>query len=153
MKKALILFVVISFILTCSTAFSQVKPKIDSVKKDAKAKVQVKKASFPAVDLIKSAESYVLIAELPGVSSKNITLEYIEGEKNYVELAGTKGDVALKTKGKKVQAERFIGKFNRKVNIADDIIKSKISAEFKDNILVVTLPIRKFQVKTSIKIK
>ena len=155
MKKIIILFIAGLFLLTCSPVFAQqaARKSKAAVKKAAVKNAPVSKAVFPAVDIIKSAESYVLIVELPGVSSKNVNLEYIEGEQNYVELTGTKTDVSIKTKGKKITKERFIGKFSRKLNIADRIIKDKISAEFKDNILIVTLPILKYQVKTTIKIK
>ena len=153
MKKRIVFLLVSVFVFTSTFAFAQSKPRIELAKKEAVKKVPAPKVIFPSVDVIKTAESYILIIELPGLSSKDLSLEYIEGEKNYVELKGTKADVDIKAKGKKVIAERFVGKFDRKIDIADDVVKDKVTAEVKNSILIVTLPIRKYQVKTSIKIK
>ncbi len=152
MKKLLIAFAVGSLLLTTS-AFAQNKGK--NLKKEVKTAAQKTKSNFlfPAVDVIKSAEKIVVIAELPGLTKKDFNLEFIEGEKNYLEISGIKPDIKLKVKGKKIQSERFVGKFVKKINIKERIVKSKISAEFKNNVLVVYLPILKYKVKNKIKVK
>ncbi|MBN1522292.1 MAG: Hsp20/alpha crystallin family protein [Candidatus Aureabacteria bacterium] len=143
----------IGFFLMSSVAFAQEKAPEKKPEAQPKKEEKAAKAEFPSVDIVQTTESLILIAELPGLSSKDITVEYIEGEKNYVEISGTKGDVDLKVKGDKILTERHVGKFVRKVDVPERIVKDKITAEFKDSVLVITLPILKYQVKTSIKIK
>ncbi|MCK5707248.1 MAG: Hsp20/alpha crystallin family protein [Candidatus Aureabacteria bacterium] len=157
MRKLVLLFIAAVFLVSSAPAFAQQKSKTAKakakVKAAAKKEITKQKNVFPVADVIKGNETYVVIAELPGVASKDINLEYIEGEKNYLEITGTKNNVALKVKGKKIVSERYLGKFSRKIDLGDRIVKDKISAEFKDNILIITLPILKYQIKTSIKIK
>lgn len=150
MKKVLTILA-IGTLLFATTTFAQTKGTKKFVKKAVKS--TEKKSSFPAIDVIKSAEKIVVIAELPGVSKKDFNLEFIEGEQNYLELTGVKQDIKLNIKGKKIQSERYIGKFAKKINIKERIVKNKITAEFKNNVLIVTLPILKYQVKTTIKVK
>lgn len=158
MKKLVVVVIAIVFAMTAVSVYAQEAPKaIDKEVKSATgavtAKAKDEKPVFPFADVIKTAETFVVICDLPGVLSKDVNIEYVEGEKNYLEITGTKNDVAAAGKGEKVAAERFTGKFSKRIELTEKIIKDKIVAEFESNTLVITLPILKYQVKTTIKIK
>jgi HSP20 family molecular chaperone IbpA len=159
MKKLAVLVIAIVFAMTAVSVYAQeAAPKaIDKEVKSATAAVTAKakdeKPVFPFADVVKTGETFVVICDLPGVLSKDVNIEYVEGEKNYLEITGTKNDVAAAGKGEKVAAERFTGKFSKRIELTEKIIKDKILAEFENNTLIITLPILKYQVKTTIKIK
>ena len=151
MKRFFTVFLTLIFLMSCS-AFAEAKKAGNKAKPQA-AKTSEVKSEFPSVDIVQTTESLILIVELPGISKKDISVEYIEGEKNYIEITGTKGDIKLKASGNKILSERHVGKFVRKIDIPERIMKDKITAEFENGILLITLPILKYQIKTSIKIK
>ena len=91
----------------------------------------------PMVDLVEKPEAYVVIAELPGIEAKDISLDL-------------SGDVLTIT-GEKVQdtehsdanfhfQERHYGAFQRAVTVPSSVNSDAIVASFDKGTLTVTLP-------------
>ena len=98
----------------------------------------MEKALSPSLDIKESDKDYRLVAEIPGVSEKDIELEVsnrvlsIRGEKR--EDKEEKGD-----KGYHVMERRY-GSFLRSISLPEDVDETKIEAKVADGLLSVTLP-------------
>lgn len=91
----------------------------------------------PAVDILEKDGNLVLRAELPGMTEKQIELK-LEG--NTLTL---KGERKMDTEDKKNnyhRVESFYGSFIRTFRLPDTVDMDKISADYKNGVLTVTLP-------------
>lgn len=90
----------------------------------------------PAIDIYEDENGFYLYADLPGFSQENLQVRYenrtltISGERKTEEIAGRRYH----------RTESFTGRFQRAFSIPIDIEVEKIEAEFKNGLLVVTLP-------------
>ncbi len=91
----------------------------------------------PAVDVIETRDAFVVSADVPGISKKdlNITLTgtvlSIQGEKKEED----KGD-----KGRKFfRRETWAGNFRRTLDLPETADPEKVSADLKDGVLTVTI--------------
>jgi HSP20 family protein len=93
---------------------------------------------FPAINVSEGKEAYVVTAELPGLSAKDVNVEYADG---VLHISGEKAqEEETKENGRKYYMwERSFGAFQRSFPIPG-IMDAKIEAEFKDGVLKVTLP-------------
>ena len=88
------------------------------------------------MDITEDENSFKIIADLPGMEKDKIKIIVeddilsISGER----VAGTD------TQGDRVWSERFDGNFSRSFRLGDSIDASGMSADYKNGILVVTLP-------------
>ena len=91
----------------------------------------------PSVDIVEQDDKLTLAAELPGIDKNEVKISLqnnvltIEGEKK--QLTEIKEDDDFKT-------ERFYGKFCRSFAMSSDIDSEKISADYSNGVLTVTLP-------------
>ncbi len=93
----------------------------------------------PAIDLIEKKDSYVIRAELPGVAREHIDIGF---EKNVLTISGQKSAL-LEAKDEELRvfaAERVSGSFSRSLRMPDYIDGDRISAEYQDGLLTVTIP-------------
>ena len=90
------------------------------------------------VDVKDNGKEYELSAELPGMQKENISLDYTN---SYLTISAQKNEEKNDTdsKGNYLRRERHFGSMSRSFYI-DNIDETKISAEFKDGVLKVTLP-------------
>ena len=91
----------------------------------------------PAVELNEQNGNYQVKAELPGVKKENIDVEV--GEDVITIKAETKKEEEEKKENIYRNEIRY-GKFKRTLELPSNVDNSKVSAEFKDGILTVTLP-------------
>ncbi|HEU5078706.1 MAG TPA: Hsp20/alpha crystallin family protein [Opitutaceae bacterium] len=83
---------------------------------------------FP-VDLYEDQENYFVRAELPGVDRADINVEVVEDFLNITASRKTKdGD----------QEQSY--SLSRSVNVADNVQADKVSAQYENGVLTVTLP-------------
>ena len=91
----------------------------------------------PAVDVAETDKAYEVTAELPGMDESNIEVKLaddvltIKGEKKE-EKEGNKKDYYV--------SERRYGSFQRSFTVPAGVDSSKIEANFKNGVLIVTLP-------------
>ncbi|MDD2389083.1 MAG: Hsp20/alpha crystallin family protein [Desulfobacterales bacterium] len=91
----------------------------------------------PAVDIYETDESYVLKAEIPGVSKEDVVVELKD---NILTLSGER------LADKKIEEERYyrkercFGTFYRAFTLRDRVSPEKIKAKTKDGILEIEIP-------------
>ena len=83
--------------------------------------------SLPSTKSTKSDSEYKLEISLPGLNKKDLTIDTENGILT----------ISNETQG------QFTGVFKKQYNIPDEVDDEKISAEFKDGVLTVILPISK----------
>jgi HSP20 family protein len=109
----------------------------------------------PAIDVVEKKDAYVLYAELPGVDASKADISF---EQNVLTVRGTKRS-AIESNGKDelrvYAAERVTGGFERSIKLPEFVDGERISAEFTDGLLTVTVPkaqaaqARKIDIKTA----
>jgi HSP20 family molecular chaperone IbpA len=93
----------------------------------------------PALDVVEKHDAYLVVAELPGVDQSQIELSF---EQNVLTIRGTK-DTSYDTKGGELRvyaAERVTGAFERSIRLPEFVDGERISAEFRNGLLMVTIP-------------
>ncbi len=94
----------------------------------------------PAVDVVEQKDSYVLYAELPGVDASQVDISF---EQNVLTLRGTKRaaiDAAKQGELRVYAAERVHGAFERSFKLPQFVDGDRISADFTNGLLTITVP-------------
>lgn len=91
----------------------------------------------PSIDLYEKVDAFMLEADLPGVKGEDVTVE-LEG--NELILEGRRSEEHTHNDGRFYRQERSFGEFVRRVELPESVDKDKITAEFHDGVLRVTLP-------------
>lgn len=96
-------------------------------------------AWVPAADVMESADSIVVTCELPGMSADDVEIHL---ENNVLTIQGEKKEVrAEEDKDRRYHLwERTYGAFHRSFTLPRTVDADKISAEFANGVLTVTLP-------------
>ncbi|XP_066252009.1 small heat shock protein C2-like [Euwallacea similis] len=92
---------------------------------------------LPACDFYETKESYCLSLELPGISKESIDIS-ISGDSLIV-----KGEKTCNNESKDKQfyhRERYYGSFYRSIQLPVNVEQDKVSANFSDGVLNVTIP-------------
>ena len=92
--------------------------------------------TFPAVNLFKQGHSYVLKAEIPGLSKESIEVEV---KNDCIRISGSRRPDFSSPEVSLHRAERDFGKFDRTVKLPIQIDRDRILAEFEDGILTVKM--------------
>jgi HSP20 family protein len=96
------------------------------------------RVAAPPLDVIEHADRLEVKVDLPGVTEKELEVEFAEGR---LAIRGTRSAPAPQAEGARVlHRERRGGRFERVLAVGDQVDVSKISARFHDGVLVVTLP-------------
>jgi HSP20 family protein len=91
----------------------------------------------PAVDVREDANNYYVEAALPGMKKEEISLEL---ENNVLSIKGERKFERKEDKQNYHFMERSYGSFYRSFSLPKNIDAEKISAEYKEGVLNVTLP-------------
>jgi len=92
---------------------------------------------IPSVDILEKDGNLILHAELPGMTEKQIELK-LEGN-----MLTLKGERKMENEDKKSnyhRVESFYGSFTRSFRLPDTVDSGKISADFKNGVLTITIP-------------
>lgn len=104
----------------------------------------------PSLDVASDDKEYSVKVELPGIEADDITIEY---SGNTLTIKGEKRQ-EVEEKGKNYyHVERQYGAFQRRLNIPDDGDAENITSNFKNGVLLVTIPRKALPQKESKKIK
>lgn len=95
------------------------------------------RGSYPSIDMFRKGEDTVLTAEIPGVKKEDIKIEiknnlfrvYGERKLNYPENASFH------------RVERRNYKFDRTIRLPHRVDADKVKADYKNGVLMVTLPV------------
>jgi len=93
----------------------------------------------PAVDISEEDNRYLIEAELPGLSEKDVQLELKDGIL-YLSTAKKESKEEKSAKNRWLRRERREFQFSRSFDLPDNIDVEKIEATFRDGLLTVTLP-------------
>ncbi len=91
----------------------------------------------PAVDIHEEDKQFVVRADLPGVTPKDIE---ITAEKGVLTLRGSRDFEQKSDDGHYSRIERVSGKFVRTFTLPENVVTEKINAKFKDGVLELTIP-------------
>ena len=93
----------------------------------------------PAVNVAETKDEFTVTAELPGMKSENVVVDFTEG---MLTIRGEKVDEKTEKDDDRTfyMWERRFGTFQRTLPFPGGIDDKKIAAEFKDGVLTVHLP-------------
>ena len=89
----------------------------------------------PALDLYQDNDNIVAVVELPGLRKEDLEISLQDGT---LTISGERKEGTVKEGA--ARTERFTGKFRRSVTLPAQVDVNKVSASYKDGILMVTLP-------------
>ena len=92
---------------------------------------------IPYVDVIDSANEYVVKAELPGLKKENVQIELAPNELSITARAGVEAEEKGKTY---LHRERAFSTFRRRIGFGERIDIEKASANIAEGILEIKLP-------------
>lgn len=92
---------------------------------------------FPAVNIHEDKESYIVRAELPGISNQDIDIQ-ITGRN--LSIAGERKIMDQDESVKYHRREREAGKFSRIIGLPSDIDAEKVDAKMVNGMLEITIP-------------
>lgn len=93
--------------------------------------------SLPQIDIHENDKAYVIEAELAGMNEKDVELAVKD---DVLTLKGEKKEEKKEEKKDYLLSERSYGSFQRSFRLPDGVDRDKISAEFRNGVLRVTLP-------------
>lgn len=91
---------------------------------------------LPALDVRETNEAWILEAELPGIRPAEVEIEVsgrtltLRGERKHEKEEKTRGDH---------RAERWYGKFERRIELPADADADRMEAAYRDGILEITI--------------
>ncbi|MFA5851345.1 MAG: Hsp20 family protein [Spirochaetales bacterium] len=93
----------------------------------------------PAIDVRDEDERYVVEAELPGLSEKDVKLE-LKDSTLFLSTAKSENEEEKSEKGRWLRKERRDIQFSRSFALPEDVDMEKIEAKFRDGLLTIALP-------------
>jgi HSP20 family protein len=91
----------------------------------------------PRVRISEDKDNFYLNIEMPGIPKEDVKISL---ENSVLSVSGTKKHQNKTEDTNLIMNEIYYGEFSRSFNISDDIKKDNIDAEFKDGLLIITLP-------------
>ena len=91
----------------------------------------------PDVDVKETSNSFVLSADMPGLTKKDIKINVANGR---LSISGERSFETEQENDNYHYRERRFGTFDRSFNLPENVDEEKISASFKNGILNVTIP-------------
>ena len=91
----------------------------------------------PDVDVKETSNSFVLSADIPGLTKKDIKINVANGR---LSISGERSFETDQENDNYHYRERRFGTFDRSFNLPENVDEEKISASFKNGILNVTMP-------------
>jgi|TARA_B100000809_G_scaffold263097_1_gene315555 HSP20 family protein len=91
----------------------------------------------PALDLQEEKDTYVVKAELPGLEKDHVSITM---DADVLTLKGEKKQDKAAEDNNVYRNERYYGAFQRSIRFASEVKADKITAEFKNGVLTITLP-------------
>lgn len=90
----------------------------------------------PVMDLTATEDGYRITAELPGVDTKDVDVEFADG---VLTLSGEKREDSERKEDGYLVSERRYGSFRRQQTLPSDIDPDSISAKARDGVLTIEM--------------
>lgn len=111
----------------------------------------VNEEGFPIIDIFENADHLFIEAELPGIDKKRVSISITEDE---LVIEGEKTDDRVESERVNyICIERSFGKFRRAIEIPEAADTSRITAKYREGVLLITIPKVKEQRKRTKKIE
>jgi HSP20 family protein len=91
----------------------------------------------PALDLYQSNDNVIAVVELPGMRKEDIEISLHDGT---LTISGERKRESSSNSEKAERTERYVGAFRRSIALPTRVDANKVSATYRDGILIVTLP-------------
>lgn len=93
----------------------------------------------PAVDVRETNDELIMLVELPGLDTKEVTVSV---EKNVLTISGEKKKMFEEgdDDSKYHVVERYYGRFERSFRLPQTVSADKVDARLKDGVLAISLP-------------
>jgi len=98
---------------------------------------QSARSIMPAVDVTETDKAYEIVAELPGMDEKNVEVKVAD---DILTIKGEKQEEKEERRKDYYLSERSFGSFQRAFQVPAGADTDKIEANFKNGVLMVTLP-------------
>ena len=118
--------------------------------KDWDNSTEISSAWTPAIDIQESGKSFFIYADLPGLSKNDIKVSV---ENNTLSISGKKERSKNEDNDSFHYRERRYGSFKRSFKLTENVDDKKISADFSDGVLSITIPKLKSTLSTDRTIK
>ena len=92
---------------------------------------------IPAMDLVETADHYILRADLPGLSDEDVNVQL---EDNVLTVSGERQAQRNAQDAGYLRLERAVGSFSRSLTLPDGIDPDSVQAAFARGVLEVTIP-------------
>jgi len=92
---------------------------------------------FPPMNISQDSDNYYVRAEVPGINAKDLEISAL-GRK--LSISGRREIRAENSKASYHRKERAEGEFSRTVTLPAEFDASRVNAEYKAGVLIVTLP-------------
>jgi HSP20 family protein len=89
------------------------------------------------LDVFEDKDNVIVKAELPGMKKDEIEVSLHDGT---LRISGERKNESKFQDAEVYRAERFVGRFQRSVSLPTPVASDKVSAQYKDGILTITLP-------------
>ncbi len=109
----------------------------NTFEKDWNFPVSSKTNWSPAIDVKESDSSFMLTADIPGLTKKEVKINI---SNNVLSISGERKIEDEKESDNFHYRERLYGSFSRTFNLPETVKEEDISASFKNGILSITLP-------------
>jgi HSP20 family protein len=104
--------------------------------------------AFPSINIFRQENDFVAVIEMPGVSKNDLTLE-VKG--NTLRISGKKM-VDYAAGASMHRRERIAGNFDRTISLPVQLDANRVTAEYRNGILALSLPRAESDKPKSIKI-
>lgn len=91
----------------------------------------------PALDMYEDKDNMYVRAELPGMKKEEIDLSL---HNDMLSISGERKQENKFGDAEVYRAERFFGRFQRTITLPTSVAADKVKAQYKDGILMITLP-------------
>ena len=98
--------------------------------------VSFNQGAYPKVNVYEYDDKIGIIAEIPGLDKKNVTIDV---EENILTISGDKHGLTF-GEGKCITRELKQSKFRRSFNLGEYLDGDNVTASFKDGILSISIP-------------
>ncbi len=92
---------------------------------------------LPAIDLVETADQFVLTADLPGLGEDDVKIEV---EDRVLSISGERKTVSEDSKAGYRRVERAFGSFRRTLTLPAGVDGSAITASFDKGVLEIAIP-------------
>jgi HSP20 family protein len=92
---------------------------------------------LPAMDLVETADHYVLRADLPGLSDEDVTIQF---EDNALTISGERRTEYGGRGESQHRLERAFGSFSRSLTLPDGVDPGTVQAHFDRGVLEIRIP-------------